>query len=290
MPASSDRRIDRATPLAGRAAKLAPIQNECLRIVAGAYKATPIASLESETFVCPIDLHLDSLVSRAIHRLKQSPIVTQIESACTAVRRGLRRQNQNIRRPIESVVHPTVMERDWEIAWKDAGDTPRTEAPLARAAPSFAIETKDAALRRWTQRWNRRKTGWGETHARPPEKTILQLHKRLLKSHSSAIVQMRTGKTGLRSFLHRRRVPGHDSPACSCGYHCETTKHVLIHCPDRGNREQLLANGRLDCEWLLNTPEGARKAARWWIGKDILNQNALARELEIYTARELCIE
>jgi hypothetical protein len=44
----------------GLAAKLEKIQNKCLRVVAGAYRATPIRSLETETFTPPIDLYLDS--------------------------------------------------------------------------------------------------------------------------------------------------------------------------------------------------------------------------------------
>lgn len=48
------------TPLAGNAKGLAKTmqstQNNYLRIVAGAYKAIPIAALETETYIPPIDL------------------------------------------------------------------------------------------------------------------------------------------------------------------------------------------------------------------------------------------
>ena len=44
---------------AGPATKLCTIQNKCLWTIAGAYKATPVESLETETFVPPIDLYLD---------------------------------------------------------------------------------------------------------------------------------------------------------------------------------------------------------------------------------------
>src|SRR3982074_3898507 len=41
----------------GVAAKLERIQNKCLRVVAGAYRATPIRSLEVETCTPPLDLY-----------------------------------------------------------------------------------------------------------------------------------------------------------------------------------------------------------------------------------------
>src|SRR5258708_6309474 len=56
----------------GVAAKLERIQNKCLRVVAGAYRATPIRSLEIETFTPPIDLHLDSRLAAFQKRLENS--------------------------------------------------------------------------------------------------------------------------------------------------------------------------------------------------------------------------
>jgi hypothetical protein len=40
----------------GLAAKLRTVQNKYLRTVAGAYRATPVESLETETYIPPIDL------------------------------------------------------------------------------------------------------------------------------------------------------------------------------------------------------------------------------------------
>jgi hypothetical protein len=56
------------------AAKLEHIQNKCLRIVTGAYRATPIHSLETETFTLPIDLYLDSRLATFQKQLENSEI------------------------------------------------------------------------------------------------------------------------------------------------------------------------------------------------------------------------
>lgn len=50
--------------------KLAVIQKKCLRIIARAFKATPIPVLEAETFTAPIDVHLDPLQANATYRLR----------------------------------------------------------------------------------------------------------------------------------------------------------------------------------------------------------------------------
>ena len=40
-------------------------QNQCLRVVAGAYKATAKADLEDETYVISMDLYLDGLLAHS---------------------------------------------------------------------------------------------------------------------------------------------------------------------------------------------------------------------------------
>src|SRR3981189_3068506 len=64
----------------GLAAKLEKIQNKCLRVVAGAYRATPIRSLEVETCTPPLDLYLDSRLATFQKRLKNSEVGRVIEN------------------------------------------------------------------------------------------------------------------------------------------------------------------------------------------------------------------
>jgi hypothetical protein len=69
----------------GMAAKLAGIQNKCLRIVAGAYRATPIQTLEVETHIPPIDLYFDSQLAAFQNRLASSDVGQLIEKACSTI-------------------------------------------------------------------------------------------------------------------------------------------------------------------------------------------------------------
>ena len=94
--------------------------------------------------------------------------------------------------------------------------------------------------RNWKERWQRnveatqrRRQG---QYVKPAEKEFptknpLIKHKGLLKHESSVLIQLRTGKIGLNSFLHRRRVPDVASPLCSCGTAPETPCHIAVDCP-----------------------------------------------------------
>lgn len=70
--------------------KLAVMQSKCLRAVAGAFKATAIPVLEAETFIAPIDIHLDQLQAKARYRLRCGGQAKVITTACKAIIRKLR--------------------------------------------------------------------------------------------------------------------------------------------------------------------------------------------------------
>ena len=94
----------------GLAAKLLPIQNKYLRIVAGAYKATPIRALETETYTPPLDLYLDGRLAAFRDRLANSQVGQAIQEACKVIQRRLRNKKGRRRgyRPI-----PSLFKDDW---------------------------------------------------------------------------------------------------------------------------------------------------------------------------------
>jgi len=84
---------------------------------------------------------------------------------------------------------------------------------------------------------------------RLPDPKALGLHAGLWKAESSALVQFRTGCTGLAHFLHKARVPEFVSGACSCESGLETPRHMLVYCQKESVRREELqraSGGRLD--------------------------------------------
>jgi hypothetical protein len=224
-------------------------------MVAGTYKATPVATVEAEVFVPPLDLYLDSVISRAIRRMEENGMACQIETACTSIRRKLCRRGQNRRIPLPAVAHPKPLPADWIKTWTTP---PETSTDSTRQNPR-TLERREL-LHRWRRRWRARKPPWGELFTAEPNEKVLKLHSGLSKARSSIAIQLRSGKTGLAAFLHRRKVPGYTSPICPCGQGSETPKHVMIHCSKHAEtRHRLEINGRVDLSQTMTTPEGIQK-------------------------------
>jgi len=137
------------------------------------------------------------------------------------------------------------------------------------------------ALRvRWKEKWEAAQRSRAEAVPQPPSSKVLTLYQNLHKAESSLLVQLRTGKVGLKDFLHKIGVPDVTSAACACGHERETPEHVTIFCPlHQHAREQLRMNGRLDFEALLTKVEGVKKVTRWWLRRRILEQFRLADDL-----------
>ena len=80
---------------------------------------------------------------------------------------------------------------------------------------------------------------------------------------------MRTEVIDLNAWLAAIRVPG-VFPACPCGWHAQTVRHVLLHCT-RHERIDLLrkcGSGRL--EDILQWPSSAKHAARWLVRSGVM--------------------
>ena len=248
---------------------LAPYQNHCLRVITGAYQATPASTLEAETYIPPLNLHLDSLVARTTQCLEDSGMAAKIEGACQAVRRNLRAHGQNQRRPYTQYIHPHPLPRGWQSQWTQDSHPAQTLQSL------------------WVAQWRSRRAPWGELLPRAPNKSNLKLYQGLTKACCSILTQIRTGKTGLAAFLHRRRVPGFPSPRCPCGQGAETPKHLLVHCARfQEARSSLTGPYPVNLRNLLCTEDGAQKLSHWWLYHRILQQFSLARTLELDTEGE----
>ena len=90
--------------------KLAVLQSKCLRTIAGAFKATPIPVLEAETFITPIDIHLDQLQAKARYRLHIGGQSKFIARACKVIANKLRGKagRKRVQEPT-----PGVLKHNW---------------------------------------------------------------------------------------------------------------------------------------------------------------------------------
>ena len=107
-----------------------------------------------------------------------------------------------------------------------------------------------------------------------PTRKVLHKHDKLPKWVSSLMVKMRTGKIGLRKFLHVPEVKG---TRCGCRRGEETLRHVLTECTRfKEMRRTMWARevrkARLDLRKILTTPAYVKKAALFMQKTDLLGQ------------------
>ena len=127
--------------LSGPAGKLVKYQNQGLRQVLGAFKATPIRQLETEAYVPPLDLWLNGRIARFQAQLERTGIARQINDACTAIRIQLRTQRQRRRAP---PVTPAAKRRQWVEKW--------IGTPLEQLQ---GVHAKKLVLKDWRTRWEK---------------------------------------------------------------------------------------------------------------------------------------
>jgi hypothetical protein len=255
----------------GLATRLATIQNQCLRIVGGAYRATPIRSLEVETHIPPIDLQLDYLNAKAQSRLEDAGHSLAIRQACATIRQRLARGRGRRRRAPKT---PGQKREAWLRQWTGT----ENGQPIGT--------WKAILLQKWKERWASQPPPkhQGATYD-PPDKRTLEIHKNLKKAESSILIQIRTGCIGLSPFLYKMKVPGVESATCRCREGDETPEHVALWCPEeeenRGDLwiKELGERGRPRMRQLCGTPEGAPRISRWFIKTGRLGQFSLARDL-----------
>jgi hypothetical protein len=249
---------------------ISKLQSRGLRLVAGAYKATPIRELEKETFVPPIDIYCKEILARHIRRTYASPAGSYIQEQCRAIvsRLGRKKRRKKRQEQLQSGAATLTVGQE-RLAWAE-----KREQDLGE-------ESKKATSAEWGRRWvqGRRggRGGWQVSLAkdgRPRPKNI-KLYSKLKKAESSAVFQARTGRIGLRHFLAKARVPEISSPECSCGHGLETAEHVLLHCKDRPSSWPRGTRFRK----IMEAPECVGQVARDLIQCGRLGQFSLANKL-----------
>jgi ribonuclease HI len=143
---------------------------------------------------------------------------------------------------------------------------------------------RKALHREWEETWRSGNTGRVLYRIAPrPSKRVLKLHQELSKPLSSILVQMRTGRIGLREYLHSRNVSDIEDDRCQCRQASQTISHVLLTCRRHARLRKNLwveedGEGRTrrirttDLKEILNTPKYAIKATKFVMATRLLGQ------------------
>ena len=205
---------------------LACHQAQALRTVLGAYKATPIRSLELDAFCPPLDIYLNKRLADFERRMQLSGLDQELSRATARVEARLRtrRPRRDRRRRLQGD------HWEWAKAWTES-----------TGRPGDRWDSEKAAARDWEARWLAQNRGAPVRADRIPaarafEGGHLRLYEKLAKAEGSALCQARTEKIGLQAFLYRRKVPGITAPECPCGRGDQTAAHLFTECADSKSR------------------------------------------------------
>ena len=126
----------------------------------------------------------------------------------------------------------------------------------------------------WAGDWEAEKRGQMTKKLLPqPTNKVLQLYQGLHKSMSSTLVQMRTGKIGLRKYLSD--IGRTETGECPCGFGYQTVHHVLLECVRHHRlRMETIWIGRkvFDLQEIFSTPRLAKAASKFMLSSRLLGQ------------------
>jgi hypothetical protein len=236
-----------------------------------------VTSLETETWVPPLDLYLGQRVAEFERRLQRNGLGDIITGACAGVAARLRRLRRRTRRTRLSASGPPKADTGAYKAWW-------TEQWAPEGAP-----TSERLQQDWEARWERTRgtlarsrQGHDKEPADWPEFSdhALRKHEGLDRAVSSLVTQLRTGKIGLRAFLFQRRVPDIPSPYCQCGER-ETPVHIWTSCPLYEQRRAGLppATTSRDFQVAVTSTRRAGATAGWFLRTGRLGEYRLAVQL-----------
>lgn len=266
------------------------VQNDCLRQVTGAYRATSIRHLEAEAVVPPLEAFITQQQIRTRAWLEATGRRDEIQEACHRIRERCtttRRRRRAVRETPGEIKHRWARDQAWpekSIArrpqpWRRVAETLQPNT-MTKVELNRTMET--ALGRAWRASWVRHGGDPQEIpdrNLRQPFQKRLKLHEGLTKAQSSLAIQLRTRKIGLRQFLYDRHVPTVPSPACDCGWHSQTVDHILLYCPryTRSRPRLLECAATRDLGTMLSTNQGLKAATTWMMELDILGQYQWAR-------------
>ena len=245
---------------------LVSFQNRCLRLIGGAFKATPSFLLESELFLLPLDLYFKFRTACFLSSIQNSPLKYFLDSILSTISCYA----SLLKKPLKE---SSTISPKWKFTWL---------SQITTNQASSKKELQKLFTKEWEDQWEEKKRrsypGW-QTFCQKPHKNNLKLYKELQKAEASLLLQIRTGRIGLASFLFRAGVPDFPTPLCVCGQAEETAKHITSSCSLYSRQRQQVSFNPQDFTTIISNSELLQKFLYWFMSLKRLNQFNLAFKL-----------
>jgi hypothetical protein len=157
-----------------------------------------------------------------------------------------------------------------------AGNGPRAVQPhyLEQLRSACKITTKTETRERWEHQWRHEAHGriYRKWHGTDISQQTLLMYEGLSKATNAVIIQLRTGKIRLKSYLYG--IGAAEMGDCECGQDLQTVRHVVCKCPLLSSRRKALL-GRAtvwDIQQVLNDKKQLIQAVTLIVGSGLLGQ------------------
>ena len=241
-------------------------QNRCLRIITGAYKATPIPVLQQETGIEDITAVLRKrvLVSRMTNIRTEKEMY--IQDVCQRIARSYYVKVPTKKEWTQETRDQTQREYRRLMENRTPEEIRELEANARSRKKAIAQYLQEQVERTQEQAWDdyRSKHKMPTALNKPWERDANRWYRNLTKPQCSMLLQSRSEVAGTLGFLYRMKVPGVDTPRCSCG-RIQTVRHMVLSCPSlsQERRDIIEVTETTDYnEWIT---KHAAKVTRWMI-------------------------
>lgn len=129
--------------------QLSIVQNQCLRSLTGAFRATPIPAMENLAFIPPLDIYLTTQTALYRKKARDQGVDLLRDEICSRIFSDLRPRSRHLPNFANIIAHSHPVDPAWVDSWLDLSPSPPPSSHKLR------LEVTSA---RWLDRW----------HASPP--------------------------------------------------------------------------------------------------------------------------
>ncbi len=273
---------DKKDELLSKECRLETLQNQTLCHVAKAFKRVSIETLETETYISSLHVHLNMLQNKITLHSRVNDRMQEIRQACKLIRARLTRVNRVISRSlvIKKIVLLNVFIQQ----------SAKIQLRCRRRFFFFMISTSDSIAiaqyykDQWNQRWEKYRERVADVNAISAQRShlsnkMIKMHDDFQKAESILAMHIRIERIDLNAYLHSRNVSDMNSSQCDCEWSHQTTKHILMHCSNWLHlRSRMLQDADFLNYWIIVViTKNLRAVAKMMMKTKLLKQFRMTR-------------
>jgi tellurite resistance protein len=276
---------DKKDELLSKECRLETLQNQTLCHVAEAFKRVNIETVETETYMSSLHVHLNMLQDKITLHSRVNDRTQEIRQACELIRVHLTKVNRVISRSliIKKIVLLNVFIRE------DAKIQSRRRRRIfffTMISTSDSIAITQYHKDQWNQRWEKYRERVADVNAISAQRShlsnkMIKMRDDFQKAESILAMHIRIERIDLNAYLHSRNVSDMNSSRCDCKWSHQTTKHVLMHCSNWSHlRSRMLQDADfLNYRIIVVITKSLRAVAKMMMKTKLLKQFRVTRTL-----------